>query len=172
MGHAALENVYEEIGFDQNLIIDAVDIRVRVVMADEIADALRLPMGITARGQHFECDGRAFHLLVRAVAVTVFFKAHTDADIMRNGGSFQNFFCRIVHVFALRDGLCEREHLQKVVDALDTAALVLRHFQNELAKICHVFHFFLSKSSAQVKRAFCKPTACAIGNASASCILA
>lgn len=91
---------------------------------------------------------------------------------MRNGGGFQNFFCRIVHVFALRDGLCEREHLQKVVDALDTAALVLRHFQNELAKICHVFHFFLSKSSAQVMSAFCKPMACAIGNASASCILA
>ena len=57
MGHAALENVYEEIGFNQNLIIDAVDVRVRVVVADEIADALRLPMSITARGQHFECDG-------------------------------------------------------------------------------------------------------------------
>lgn len=55
MGHAALENVYEEIGFDQNLIIDAVDVRVRVVVADEIADTLRLPMSITARGQHFEC---------------------------------------------------------------------------------------------------------------------
>ena len=81
---------------------------------------------------------------MRAVAVTVFFKAHSDADVVCNGGGFQNFFCRIVHVFALRDGLCEREHLQKVVDALDTAALVLRHFQNELAKICHVFHFFLS----------------------------
>ena len=101
MGHAALENVYEEIGFNQNLIIDAVDVRVRVVVADEIADTLRLPMGITARGQHFECDGRAFHLLVRAVAVTVFFKAHSDADVVRNGGGFQNFFCRIVHVLSL-----------------------------------------------------------------------
>ena len=57
MGHAALENVYEEIGFNQNLIIDAVDVRVRVVVADEIADALRLPMGITARGQHLSAMG-------------------------------------------------------------------------------------------------------------------
>ena len=74
MGHAALENVHEEIGFNENLIIDAVDVRVRVVVADEVADALCLLMGIAARGQHFECDGRAFHLLVRAVAVAVFFK--------------------------------------------------------------------------------------------------
>ena len=40
MGHAALENVYEEIGFNQNLIIDAVDVRVRVVVADEPTDPL------------------------------------------------------------------------------------------------------------------------------------
>lgn len=91
MGHAALENVYEEIGFNENLIIDAVDVRVRVVVADEVADALCLLMGIAARGQHFECDGRAFHLLVRAVAVAVFFKAHTDADVVRNGSGLPKF---------------------------------------------------------------------------------
>ena len=49
------------------------------------------------------CVERVNHFL----KVFAFAKTIADADVVRNGGGFQNFFCRIVHVFALCDGLCE-----------------------------------------------------------------
>ena len=101
---AAFGGVYDVVRLDQNLIIDAVNIRVGMVVAHQISHPVHLLRRQTRIRQKAPYQGAALFLLSLAVSIAVFFPAQGAGDVIGDCGDLQCFLGPPVQPLQLADG--------------------------------------------------------------------
>ena len=138
---AAFGGVYDVIRFDENLVVDTVNIRVGMVMAHQIGYPLHLIPGQARVRQEAAHQGTALFLLPLAVGVAVFFPAQGAGDVMGDGGDLQCLLRLPVQVLQLADGFGVGPHAHKMVHVT----------QVPVGECDHFFHYFGMDTPSNVK---------------------
>ena len=90
--------IYKEIRFYQNAVIQPIHLGIGMVVRYQITDAFYNVVGDIVARQHTTCQRRALYLLILPGAAMILSEAGVDADIVYQGGKLeckQRFFCPI-----------------------------------------------------------------------------
>ena len=82
IGQIILHNIYEEIGFNKNLIIDSVNTIVCIMVRNQILNSLRYFLRKAQFTKQFFRDGRPLYFLQLAIAVPILLLTDVDANIV------------------------------------------------------------------------------------------
>ena len=98
-----LLKVHEEVAFDENLVVDAIDVVIGVMMTDQERDALDDTLGKAEGGEHRLGKRWALLLLQMAGVRAILLKADLDADVVDDGGRFYDQLRLFIHFFEQAD---------------------------------------------------------------------
>ena len=115
--------VDQKIGFQEYLVVQAVDAVVGVVVGDEEADPVDELFVSTEFFQDGPGRGGTFDFLVFARRGTVFFFGCVDADVVEDGGCPQDVLLVCRQSFQASNGVGVSIDLEKVVDAPGIAVI-------------------------------------------------
>lgn len=119
------ENVDKKVGFDEDLVVDAVDVAVGVMMSDQIFDALDLRVAVAAElAQDCLGDAGPLLLLILAVPVAVFGFGLMDANVVENGRRLENELRLFVQPFQRADCRGQIVDLDEMLNAPGVAAVI------------------------------------------------
>ena len=127
---ALLVRVDEIVCLQQDLVVDAADVRIGMVVRGQPRNAVHVR---TRSGQLCEkrlYQRRAFQLLMLAVGVAVFLPAQRAGDVVDHRGKLQLLLRVSVQPLQLSDGLCHGPDLEKMVDVMAVALVEFDHFLN------------------------------------------
>lgn len=135
-----LVDVDQEVGLDQYLVVDAVDIGIGVVMGNQVASALNIGRGQAERQQHAPGWGRAFLLLQLAVAAPILGLGRVNAHIVKHSGTLEHLPRVLVDMLGSGNELGKTVHLEQVLDALGVALVKVDDFPCQLVDNFIVVH--------------------------------
>ena len=122
------KQIYQEIGLQQYLVIQAVHIGISVVMTDQIADAVDNGGAETEERSSFSAGSGRFLFLQLAVAVSILFFGGFNPDIVYNCGGFQNKLGIALQILRQPNQTREAVNLDKVLNPFRIAGVVANHF--------------------------------------------
>ena len=124
---AVLARVDQEIRFQQDTVVDAIDVRVGVMVRDEPRNTLHIR---ALDGQPLEKrrhQRRALQLLMLPVGVAALLPAQRTGDVVYHGGQLQHLLRMPVQPLQLSDGPCHRPDLEKMVNIMQVSVRKLDH---------------------------------------------
>ena len=132
---AAFGGVYDVVRLDKDLVVDAVNIRVGMVMAHQISHPVHLIPGQARIRQKAPYQGAALFLLSLAVGIAVFFPAQGAGDVMGDGGDLQCFLGLPDQALQLADGFGVGPHAHKMVHVMQVPVGECDHFFHDLRDV-------------------------------------
>lgn len=142
-GDIILKEIHEEVGLYENLIIHAINRMIRVMMGDEIANALGVVTVVAELSEHFPCRCRSLLLLQFSVAVAIFRLGGMDTDVMDDGGTLEDHLRVIIEVLTVADELREAVYFQEMLDAHGIPFVKIDHRHRQAVDQCLQFHRLL-----------------------------
>lgn len=125
--------VCDVVGFDEDLVVRAVNVPQRVVMAHKVGHARDLRLRHAGAGQKAAHQHSAFLLLIFSVGVAVFLAAERAGNVVRDGGDLQKILRLRVQPLQFADRAGVGPDVQEVVNVVDIAIGCGNHFAENLS---------------------------------------
>ena len=135
-----LIKVHQEICLHKDLIVHPVYIGIRMVVADQIADALDFFRFQAQFFQHNTGVCGAFLFLELSVAPAIFLFRRSDADIMHQSSALRDKLGMRIQVFHTANHLSKAMHFHQVLDTHGIMAVKQHHFFFQEIDLFHVSH--------------------------------
>ena len=137
--HVALVGVDEEVRLKEDLIVAPVHIVIRMVVADEVDEALRHPRREVDVLEELLRQRAALRLLMIAVRIAVFFTTEWAGDVVQDRGDLHGLLLRRREILRDADGSGKGIDLHKVCYIVQIALRVGNHLLHDIV-YCLVPH--------------------------------
>lgn len=126
-----LIEVHQEVGLNENLIVKTINVRIGMMMADEVADAVDVVFCNMELLEQAACLRWPEFFLIFPIGRAIACLCLVNTNVVHDGSHLGDELCVVVELFLSADELSEAMHLEKVLDAHGIAFVVSYHGERE-----------------------------------------